>query len=195
MLFEQQYKVYCLAQFLHELMQSQSMTIVFYLIWLIGWTFFWTGYKWSFLFITLCKIFSSKVWLFNSSRFNISSAWEPFICRTGAWGICWTGANCCLHITATTWLHVSPMPAIQVQWHDRILTHFSKIIHGLWNQSLTDCDFLHSTFKSQKLLPVRLWYNSGCNVPNWWCHHKWNESSLLAINMVYASCLTSCRTA
>ena len=26
------------------------------------------------------------------------------------------------------------------------------------------------------------------------CHHKWNESWLLVINMVYTSCLTCCQT-
>ena len=69
-------------------------------------------------------------------------------------------------ITAAIWLHISPMPAIQVQWHDRTLAVFSKIIQSLWNGSLTDWDFLHSPFKMQKLLPVRLWYSSGCNQPD-----------------------------
>ena len=39
-------------------------------------------------------------------------------------------------------LHVSPMPARLMQWHDRILAGLSKIIQNLWNESLTDWFFL-----------------------------------------------------
>ena len=45
------------------------------------------------------------------------------------------------NIAAVTWLQVSPMPAIQVQWLDRIYIDFSKTIQSLWNGSLTDWDF------------------------------------------------------
>ena len=62
-----------------------------------------------------------------------------------------------------TWLHVSPMPEIQVQWQNRIFADFSKTIQSLWNGLLTDWDFLHSPFRIDKLLPVNIWHNSGCN--------------------------------
>ena len=48
------------------------------------------------------------------------------------------------YIAAATWLHVSPIPAIKVQWQVLIFVIFSNIIQGLWNGSFIDLDFLHS---------------------------------------------------
>ena len=47
------------------------------------------------------------------------------------------------NIAAIKWLHVSQMPAIQVQWHDQILADFSKVFQSLWNGSLSDWNCLH----------------------------------------------------
>ena len=41
-------------------------------------------------------------------------------------------------IAAATWLHIWPMPAVQVQSHNRILANFLKIIQSLWKGSLTN---------------------------------------------------------
>ena len=50
------------------------------------------------------------------------------------------------YITAATWLHVSPIPAVHVQWQVLIFSVFSSIIQSLWNGFLIDRDF--STFSA-----------------------------------------------
>ena len=69
---------------------------------------------------------------------------------------------------AATWLHISSIPAIQVQWNGWILADFSKTFQSFRNGSLTDWDFLHSSYRMQKLLLVRLWFNSDGSQPDLW---------------------------
>ena len=70
------------------------------------------------------------------------------------------------NIEAATWLHVSPMPVIQSQWYQRILADISKLSKVISNESLSNLNFLYSSFRMHKLLQVRLWYDSGCNQPD-----------------------------
>ena len=57
------------------------------------------------------------------------------------------------------------------------------------------CQFLSSSLEYEVYLLLWTWY-----FENFWYftkfsfHHKWSEAWLLVINMVYMSCLTSCRT-
>ena len=69
-------------------------------------------------------------------------------------------------VAAITWLHVSPIPAIHVQWQILIFAVFLIIIQSFWNGSFIDWDFLHSPLMIQHLLPERLWYCKGWNYPD-----------------------------
>ena len=65
------------------------------------------------------------------------------------------------YIAAATWLHVSPIPAVHVQWQLLIFAVFSSMIKSLWNGSFIDWHFLHFPLMIQYLLLERLWYHKG----------------------------------
>ena len=77
------------------------------------------------------------------------------------------------YIAAATWLHVSPIPAIHVQWQVLFFAVFSSIIQSLWNGSFIDWDFLQSPLMIQYLLPKRLWYRKS------WSH----------LDLIYSNCM------
>ena len=147
------------------------MAIVFYPIWLTWLNFFFGLATRGLLFLPNCA--KSSLSKFNFIIF-VGSIYFPHgiysfaeLEHDGFVKPVRTAAST-RNIAAATWLHVSPMPTIQVQWHDQILANFSKVVQSLWNGSLTDWGFLHSPFRMQKLLPVSLWYKSGCNQPDLW---------------------------
>ena len=130
--------------------------MVFYPIWVTGWIFLWTGGKWYLIFPRCVKSSLSKF------KFKLKFLWVQYLFCMVAIHL----QNWCMmdfvkpvrtaaptrNITAVTCLHVSPLPVIYVQWHERVLADFSKIIQSLWNGSLTDWDFVHSPFRLQKLV-------------------------------------------
>ena len=129
--------------------------------------FLWTGFKGSFLFTHFAKssqpklkfllFMGPKVLNFLHGSYSFAEVMHDVFFKP----VLTTAST--QNTVVATWLHLSPMPEIQVQWQNRIFADFSKTIQSLWNGSLTDWDFLHLPFRIHKLLPVNLWHNSGCN--------------------------------
>ena len=66
-----------------------------------------------------------------------------------------------LYIAAATWLHVSPISAIHVQWQVLMFTVYSSIFQSLWNGSFIEWNFLHPLLMIQYLVFERLWHCMG----------------------------------
>ena len=126
-------------------------------------TYFFWSYYWSLLFPPWPKssrLKSKSFIFFGSIVFRFCSHLLSLLVPTELIKLIQTAAST-RYIAAATWLHVSPIPAIQVQWQVFIFAVFSSIIQSLRNGSHIDWDFLNSPLVIQCLLPERLWYCKG----------------------------------
>ena len=106
-------------------------------------------------FSSLAKIFSTKTYIFfGSIVFRFGSYSLALLVQAGLVKPIRTAAST-QYIASATWLNVSPIPAILVQWQVLIFPVFSSIIQSLWNGSFIDSDFLRSSLMIQYLLSER----------------------------------------